>query len=542
MTALTGLGSLIRLALRRDRILLPVWIVGIVSLGHAVFASFSAIYVDEAGRVAGAQFSAANPMTRVFDGPASGTELGAMTMVEAFKVLAILVALMSAQAVVRHTRQEEETGRAELIGSAVVGRHARLVAALCVTLGANLVLGAGLVAALVANDLALSGALAAGMAVAGVGWAFAGIAAVAAQVFSTARGANAVAGAALGIAFVLRAVGDLLGEVEPSRVAVVSAWPSWVSPLGWGQQVRPFYQDNWWIGGLFGAFTLLAVALAFWLNVRRDVGAGLVTARPGPARATRALQSAFGLAWRLQRTILLAWTVGLVVSGAAFGAVGDSLEEIVTENEQFAQLLAQVSPGAAIVDLYFTFTMAFLGIAAGAYTVQALLRMRSEEASGRLEPILARAVDRRRWLVGHVLIAAFGTTLMLTLSGAAGGMIHGAITGRWAEGAGLAEAGLAQIPAALALGGFVVAIFAFTPRWAGALAWAALAAGLVMSQLGELLELPQWLMDVSPFTHVPRVPAEDFSALPVLLLLGAALALGAVGFAAFRRRDLVIGA
>src|SRR5674476_1365474 len=193
------------LALRRDRILLPVWIASISGLAGAVVTSYAATLPSEAERAVTAAFGAANPMARVFDGPASGTTLGAMAMVAAYKILAILTALMSAQAIVRHTRQDEETGRAELLGSAVVGRHARLTAALVVTLGANLVLGTALAGALLANDLRLSGALAAGLAVAGTGWVFAGIAAVAAQVLGTARGANAAAAAALGVAFVVRA-------------------------------------------------------------------------------------------------------------------------------------------------------------------------------------------------------------------------------------------------------------------------------------------------------------------------------------------------
>ena len=52
------------------------------------------------------------------------------------------------------------------------------------------------------------------------------------------------------------------GRRRPARrraakdVAVVSAWPSWLSPIGWGQQVRAFYLDRWWIAGLFVALTL----------------------------------------------------------------------------------------------------------------------------------------------------------------------------------------------------------------------------------------------------------------------------------------------
>jgi ABC-2 type transport system permease protein len=537
--SLTGTRRLIRLALRRDRILLPAWILSISGLTAAVISSITSVYATDADRLAGAQFSAANPMTRVFDGPASGTAIGAMAMVEAFKVLAILTALMSAQAIVRHTRQEEETGRAELVGSAVVGHNARLAAALTVAVGANIALGAAVTALLLLNHLALAGSLAAALSVVGVGVVFAGIAAVGAQVVATARAANAAAGAALGVAFLLRAVGDIRGHVADNGVELVSTWPSWLSPLGWGQQVRPFYQENWWIAWLFAGLAALLMGAAFVLTDHRDVGAGMVPVRPGPARAARGLRSPLGLAWRLQRTILLAWIIGLAVTGAAFGSVGKSAQELVSTNDQFRQMLTQLAPRGAVIDLYFTFMIAFIGIAAAAYTVQALLRMRAEEVAGRLEPVLGTAVGRRRWLMSHVAIAAAGTVATLCAAGLTGGVVYGAMTGDWSTGVGgLLVGGLVQVPAALALGGFVVAAFGLAPRWAGTLAWVALAASLVMGQLGALLKLPQWALDLSPFTHVPRMPAEAFSATPVGWLLAAAAALAAVGFWAFRRRDL----
>lgn len=539
-----GTGRLVRLALRRDRIILPVWILAVAALAWAMVASYQSTLPTEADRVSTVTFGASSPMARVFDGPASGTDIGAMALVEGWKVLAILGALMSAQAVVRHTRQDEELGRAELVGSAVVGRHAKLTAALLVTAAADVALGLTVAAAIaVPNGLAWSGALAAGMAAAGMGWVFAGIAAVGAQVFSTARGANAVAGAALGVAFLVRAVGDLTGETSESGLVVRSSWPSWLSPYGWGQQVRPFFENNWWIGGLFVGLAVVLVALAYTLTGHRDVGSGMVPPRSGPARAGRGLMSSFGLAWRLQRGVLAVWLVGLAIFGGVFGSIGDGVEKYIADNESVREMFALLVPGAEVVEVYYTFVMAIIGVAAGGYAVQALLRMRAEEMSGRVEPLLATPTGRHRWLAGHVLIVAVGTAAILLTAGLAGGVVYGFMTGDWADGlTDLVAAAAVQIPAALALAGFVVAVFGLLPRWAGPITWFALAAALVMGQLGTLFELPQWLLDVSPFTHVPLVPAEPFAAMPVAWLSVAALTLGALGFAAFRRRDLAIGA
>jgi len=539
-----GTGRLVRLALRRDRVVLPVWILAVAGLAWAMVASYESTLPTEADRISTVTFSASNPMARIFDGPASGTDIGAMALVEGWKVLAILGALMSAQAVVRHTRQDEELGRAELVGSAVVGRHAKLTAALLLTAGADVVLGLTVAAAIaVPSGLAWSGALAAGMAAAGMGFVFAGIAAVAAQVFSTARGANAVAGAALGVAFLLRAAGDLTGTTSDDGFVVRSSWPSWLSPYGWGQQVRPYFENNWWIGGLFVGLAVALVAVAYTLTEHRDVGSGMVPPRSGPARGGAGLRSSFGLAWRLQRGVLGVWLVGLAIFGGAFGSIGDGVEEYIADNDSVREMFTLIAPGAEVVEVYYTFVMAMLGIAAGGYAVQALLRMRAEEMSGRVEPLLATATGRHQWLAGHVLIVAVGTAAVLLGAGVSGGVVYGAMTGKWADGLGdITAAAAVQVPAALALAGFVVAVFGLLPRWAGPITWFALAAALVMGQLGALFELPQWLLDVSPFTHVPLVPAEPFSAAPVVWLSVAALGLGALGFAAFRRRDLAIGA
>jgi ABC-2 type transport system permease protein len=539
---LTGTGRLVRLALRRDRILLPAWIASIALLTAGVVASVVGLYTSPEERAAAAAFGAANTVARVFDGIASGTSLGAMAMVEALLVLSVLVSLMSAQAVVRHTRLEEETGRAELVGSTVVGRHARLTAALLVAIGANLVVAGAVAAALVSQDLEVTGAVATGAALAALGIVFAGVAAVTAQVFSSARAANAAAGAVLAVSFLLRAIGDTAGRVAESGVEVISAWPSWLSPIGWTQQVRPFHQDNWEVLALSLGFATLLAAVAFTLTDHRDVGAGLLPTRPGPPGAAAGLRSAAGLAWRLQRGVVLGWAVGLVIGGAAFGAVGESAGDIMEISEQFADALRAAAPEGGLVELYFGFVVSFLGLAATGFTVQALLRMRAEEASGRLEPLLATAVGRSRWLASHVVIAAAGTVGLLALAGLAGVVAYGAATGDWGTGLrSILLGSLAQVPASLALGGFVVAAFAVTPRWASSLGWTALAISLVMGQLGALLELPQAALNLSPFTHVPSVVGA-FEPLPLVLLTAAGLALAGLGAAVFARRDLVTAA
>ncbi|MGH3993064.1 MAG: ABC transporter permease, partial [Pseudonocardiaceae bacterium] len=238
MSAFTGTRALVRLALRRDRIQLPVWLLALTLVQAATISSVLGLYTNQQQRVELAISSARSAVSLIFNGIVSGTGVGATVMTQSFLVVAVAAALMSTLCVVRHTRQNEETGRAELIGSGVVGRHASLTAALLVAVGANVALALLTTLVLIGNDLPVTGSLMAGTGVAAVGVAFAAVAAVTAQLAQTARAANGLAAAAVGVAFLLRAVGDVAGQVTDGGTRNVSAWPSWLSPIGWGQQMR----------------------------------------------------------------------------------------------------------------------------------------------------------------------------------------------------------------------------------------------------------------------------------------------------------------
>ena len=85
--------------------------------------------------------------------------------------------------------------------------------------------------------------------------------------------------------------------------------------------------------------------------------------------------------------------------------------------------------------------------------------------------------------------------------------------------------------------GAAVALFGLAPRAVGG-AWGVLGACVVLSVLGPLLGLPGWMLELSPFEHVPQLPADAFSAGPLVWLCAVAAALTAVGMLAFQRRDL----
>lgn len=524
-STLTGTGSLVRLILRRDRIRLPVWIVAILALVYTSASAVQGLYSTQAELDAYARTMGNSPGAIAFSGPPTALNTtGGVTIFELNQSAMIAVALMAIFLVVRHTRGEEEQGRTELLRSTVTGRHAPAVAALLVVGSASAAVGAGVAALLISLDLPVGGSVAYGVSLALLGLAFTAVGACAAQVTSHARGAIGMSLVALAVSFVLRAVGDV------SNGAL-----SWVSPMGWMQAVRPYADDRWWPMLLLVGFIGVVLGVAAELTSHRDVGAGLVQPRPGPSAASLRLGSATGLAARLQRGSIVAWAVGAFFFGATLGGFGPEMEEFVKNQPDLADLFVQA--GTTIVDQYFVTVMLILAISVSGYTVSSALRLRTEESSGRVESLLATGLSRGRWALGALAVTVAGTLVVLGAGGLGAGLLYGLASGDIGEMPGLLRAALAYAPAALALGGFAVLLFGWAPR-AAMVAWAVLAICFVFAYLGVLLDIPQWLLNLSPFDHVPGAPVETITAPPLLTIAAVAVALAGIGLLGWRRRDV----
>jgi ABC-2 type transport system permease protein len=526
-----GTATLVRLALRRDRVRLTIWVVALVGVVAVFVGAIGDLYPDVASRRQLGASVAANPAFGALLGPLlDPLSVGGLLAWRMSFLPMALVPLLALQTVSRHTRAEEEAGRLELVGSTVVGHRAPLTAALIVAIGASVAIGALVAVSLVAQGEELAGSVALGAVYAGSGAMFAAVAAVTAQLTETGRAANGLAGAVLGVAFLVRGVADAAGETGPT-------WLRWLSPTGWTTEVRPFAGERWWVLGLMVAFVVVAVAVAYVLVERRDLGSGLLPTRLGPAEAAPAFASPLALAWRLQRGTLVWWSVGLFVTGMVYGSVAESVDDLLDTIPGAADMLERLGGAEVLVDAFIAATMGILALIVAVYTVSALLRVRSEETGVRAEPLLATRVTRSRWLAGHVLIAVAGTAWLMAVAGAGEGFAHGLRVGDLGQAPRLAGAGLAQVPAILVLAGIAVALFGWLPRLV-TVTWGALVVFLLLGQLGPVLQLDQWALNLSPFTHAPQVPADELTAAPIVALLAVGGALVLAGFVGFRRRDV----
>ncbi len=527
--ALNGTGPLIRLALRRDRIILPIWIVLLSLIPVATISSYDQFYPTAASRAGLVASAAANPSFALLYGPAFN--LGTAGGFIAWRMggfLALLTALMAVFTLTRHTRAEEDTGRAELLASTVVGRYAPLTAALAVTGGASVLIGV-LQAVTLAAKVPAAGSVALGTSTALAGLVFTGVAAVAAQLGEYSRTANGIGTAVLGVAFLLRGAGDSTTDAH---------WLSWLSPLGWAQQIRPFAEERWWVLILPVATTLVLFAVAYALLPRRDVGVGLLPPRLGPSEAAPSLRSPFSLAWRLQRGPLFGWLIGLAVGGALFGTIAQGISGLVGGTEQSRQIFERLGGSHGLVDAFLATMVSLFAMLASLYGVQATLRMRTEETSIRLEPLLATRVGRLRWAASHLVFAFLGSALLVLVGGLLLGLSNGLRGGDVGRSVGNMVAAVAvQVPAAWVIVAVAALIFGLLPKLATA-AWGVAALALLISMFGPVVNAPQVLLDVSPFQHPPKVPGAVFTAVPLVVLLAVSAVVLAVGLTGWRRRDL----
>jgi len=530
VSALAGTWSLVRLALRRDRVLAPLWIAVFVVMAAFSAAATVDLYPTVASRVKVADAANGTPSLVALYGRIYAPEsLGAVAMWKMAVTGALLVAVLGIVIAVRHTRAEEEAGRLELVGAAAVGRFAALTAGLIVAVATNLALGVLAAAGLVAAGLPAAGSIAFGLSWAGVGIAFAAVGAVAAQVTRSARAATGMGVTALGVAFLLRAVGDSSAGAGLGKL-------SWLSPIGWGQRVQAFAGERWWVLALPAAFAVALTAVAYLLAARRDLGSGLVPDRAGPPVGAPGLRSPLALAWRLQRGALLAWSTGFLVLGVVLGSIAANVGSLL-DDPNVREMVTRLGGEKVLTDAFLAAEMSIFGFVAAAYGVQAALRLRSEEATTRAEPLLAAALTRVRWAASHVIVALAGTTVVLVAAGLGAGVAHAVQTGDAGQVGRVLAGALVQVPAAWVLTGIVVLAFGFAPRLV-TVGWASLVAFFLLGELGPLFELDPRLLDLSPFVHVPKLPGAALAAGPLLWLTAVAAGLIAVGLAGFRRRDV----
>lgn len=528
--SLAGTGSLVRFILRRDRIKLPAWTLGIALFAYYYGAALPQIYQEPQDLQVVSRFTQ-GAVGALIAGPGYGMQQPTLesVIVGVYGLyFLIIAALMNILLVSRHTRVEEQAGRAELIRASAVGRHAPLTATLIVAAVANVALTVFIAGALAAAELDTGDALLFGAGIGAVGLAFAGLTALTVQVTEYSRAAAGLAGAGLGAAYVIRAAGDMLNEGGSTL--------SWFSPLAWSQQTRAYVDGRWWPLALSVAFAAGTAAVGYALSTRRDVGAGLVAARRGRSSAAAWLRSPVSMAFRLQRASLIGWGLALVAMGAVYGAI---TKPIVDAFADMPEAMVEVLGGdpSRMLDGYVGTMALFDAVLVAVFVILGVQGLRSEETKGRAEPVLATATSRWAWFGGYLGALAAGALALLALVGLALGVATAISVGDNAYVWDTLSAHLVYAPALFVLLGIAALLFGKLPQAIGA-TWAVLGFGLILGFFGPVMDLPSWVHDLSPLEHVAKLPLEEMSWTPLVVLTALAAGLALAGLYTFRQRDL----
>ena len=402
MKSLVGTGQLVRLVLRRERLRLAVWVAVLTLVPVGTASAFVGLYPSEAERAQLTATVASNPAIVSFLGPVYDSNVGALTAWRVGTIGSLLVGLMAVLTVIRNTREEEETGRRELLGSTVLGRHA---SSDCCFGGCRRGrrchrwrwYAAGLVGRRPSGYRGdrVRGGLRRGRR--GVCGRRPGVAAQLTQGAGAARG---IAVGLVGLAFLLRVAGD---GGEASGIG----WLSWLSPIGWFTRVRPFASERWSV--------IAAVPRPGRGSRERRLRAVVPAGRRGRGHRTaartcqrRLTGSGLRSRWAGGSTGLrwLGWSAGPRRGGSGLRLLRPySIGDLLDDNPQLAEIFEQLGGAAGITEAFFATAMGILALIATAYAIRSVLRLRVEEEGLRAEPILATATPRLRWVRSHLIFA-----------------------------------------------------------------------------------------------------------------------------------------
>jgi ABC-2 type transport system permease protein len=530
MTGLAGTGGLIRLILRRDRVILPLWLIAVAGIVLQWVGTVGTVYGTPASRHALFDQVRGTPMYLLFQGQMFDASLGSVFAQRPIPQGAVLAALGAALIVVRHTRSEEQAGRRELLGSTVIGRPAPLTAVLVVMFCSGLLLGTVCAVVLVGAGLPVAGSLCAGLVIGSGVWVTAVNTALLAQLTQNARVA-AIGGYAIFWAFhLLRGIGAMGGES--------TAWLGWVIPNGWLENARPYAGERWWVFALIALWLLVLGGIAYAISARRDLGAGVRPVRLGPARAGSSLRGPVGLAWRLHRTMLIVWVVVAIAFGMIMGFIGAGAMEAYAQSRWVIDFARMINSDNT-ADALFVYIIGVMAIVVGMYGVMAALRLRSEESGGGAETVLTEPVSRRRWMAAHLGFAIGAPVVILSALGLGLGLGSGINTGGLGQIGHMLSLTIPYSPAVWVITGITAAAFGLLPRGTAVIGWAGLAVGVAAELAVKAYVLPDWVFRaLSPFSHAS--PAYSPTTVDYIMLTLIAGALIAVGIAAFSRRDLAV--
>lgn len=523
-----GLGTMIGIVWRTHHRGIIGWVVALAAGMIGSATAVAGLYDTPAKIHSYARAVTSGDALAAINGHVDGIDsLGGVIQDEVGFLASFLLPLLGIALIANSTRREEESGRLDTILGGRITRHQPLLAALAVATAAIFGTSVLFAAGLALSGVPMSGAVLYSAALGALAFAFAGFAALVAQLVPHAREVYTASLIVLAAAYVLRGVGE-----------TTQNWLIWLSPLGWAEKTAPFGDQRWWVLAVPAVAGLALGGVALWLAAGRDVGSALLRGGAGPVRTNWLLRRPIGFAIWIHRPATAGWLAGGLLLTGMMGSLARPFLGALAGNPAVATAMG--IEGGRPLDGFVATTQLYLAVIAAGYLIQTIGTLRAEEAEDRLAARLSGTLSRVRWLAAHGTVVVTGLVVIVTGSSVVLGLSTAWSVGNAGEFGAITEAGVAYLPAELVFAGVAVAVFGLWPR-GFAFAWAGYAVATFVAFLGPGLKLAQWVLDLAPTTHVGNPPLGTVGAANLTALAAVGIVLVLVGFIAFSRRDVSPG-
>ncbi|APX71360.1 ABC transporter permease [Companilactobacillus allii] len=525
---------LTRFSLKRDWLKLALWSVTLIVLFAAVAAKFTTIYDSQASIDEIVKTLKSPSMVSLF-GKLSGS--GPYTTADVFAgemtvFMAMIAAVMNFSIIIKNTRGEEDSGLLEIIQSHSVGKLSNLASSLIELLIINLVIGIfyslGLqFAGLSGTDT--NGNFLLGLGLGAAGFMFASIAALMAQLVDNSRFAMILSYIIFGIMYIARMSTDIS---NPNL--------TWLIPFGWVEKFSTYQDNNWLPVFLMLGLSLILCITALWINNHRDIGSGIIATKPGRATASVFLRGPLSLFFRLHRTSIIVWIIGLMILGFTYGSIFNTIGDILKTNPTMAQLIgasAVHKANVVIIKHFVAILMIVFACLALFPGIQIINYLKTGESKGYLELIHSKPVSRS-YLFTSILLLGIATsvaTLFASMMGLyLGGMSVMKHPVEMSVFLNSFAAYLSALLVVLAISGCIVGLI---PRFSS-FSYLYIGFALFSGYFGKLIDLPKWVAKLTPFGYIPDVPVGKIDPGTMWWQLGITFVLIVVGYIGYSCRDL----
>lgn len=524
---LAGTRLLLSFYLRRERLSLILWILGIAGSTLAVAISFEELYATEA-EVEALKHIISNPAITAMVGPAFGIDnytVEAMMGHQMLLLTLIALALMNIVISAKHTRGDEETGRLEQVQALPVGRLASPFSLFLLLLLANGLITFVTAFGLIGLNLDAGGSFVYSSVLGLGGFFFGNLTLLVAQIFRSRR---VVLGVSFGIllgSYVQRAIGDMLAEAL-----------SYSSPLGLLLYTEAYVNNYLWPMGVILILSIALFSLALLLKGNRDLGSSLIEDRAGKTRGGKMLETPFSFIFRLQFGLILGWLFGIYFLAASYASMLGELEYFL-DNLSFIDKMLPGAGEGALLEEFLLMLMSVMSLLALIPGMLILLRLLKEEEENRLEPILTTGVSRKRILGSYISLAIITSILMILVTVLGFYSVSLLVSEETISFFSLLKLALGYLPAIFVMLGLTALITGGFPKLR-LLLWLYVSYSFVLIYLGDLLEFPKVLHYLTPFGYVIDFPLEGRGLIEALVLLAISISLFVLGTYLYRRRDL----